>query len=538
MDSEFVSVPTLSDAALPSGAECAAADIQFEKTWVQAHVQYLALPGDTSMWIIHWSRLPTDSRYVAKAGKRGRNSIVSPRAVAISGLEGVSSDDSSNPESNANETMAMDTLLPNQPTGGGKCPMMISQPPSSSGSLMEFTKHNPHESKLAAGAFLPRIPSRVPTAAHNDLAFQPSSRIPTAMSNNIGLDSHKPSRANVLQQATLDAMHKHRQPLESLPAHGRLSDQELENSSQSADEDAVQLASGGGTPPRPNLTIVAPTLRSSLKQLNVSSPRKDVSLALAGNEDPLQPLVRPDAGMMTPNANTRLLEFGPTLGSDRGSQASSSKTTARKLQGRLRRAISNSAHSLIRGLVWLRAVGILNTIITTALSISISVYVSEQFAMYQDVLDACHSAQQLLVRSADVTQNIRYLTLCNREWLHCDELDVDQRRSSIKSDAVALTLQHRQLYVLSKSIGYESSYEEHSVAVNVYEFNPSQNAYAQEVKHSSLLESVLHLAAVAEQIAVTPLGNISRGDPNVEFVIANAFKGGPIHDTVNATIIQ
>jgi hypothetical protein len=255
--------------------------------------------------------------------------------------------------------------------------------------------------------------------------------------------------------------------------------------------------------------------------------------SLMANSEPESPIAMNAQRRHEPETRVRV---ALSANFDRASNASSRRSAGRKLQDRLRRVMADTHSSLLPGLVWLRIVGIVIIILAAVLGIAISAFVSTEFTRYSFVLDGCSDAAGLLRDGIAVTRHVRYLTLCSRHWLACTE--EQDSRSIIQEQSAEFSSSHRSLHALSIDIGYEAEYETPHVPVIYFEVDATTTDLRSSQQQTSLFEAGLQLVNAAQIIAIMPLPNITRGEPNVEFLIANAFKNGSIHDAFNATIFS
>ena len=327
---------------------------------------------------------------------------------------------------------------------------------------------------------------------------------------------------------------------------------------------AVPSAAGGIAVDATHLPVVAPTRASPITVASravtaaASSPtagRESFCLDPSPSQRRLSVSTRGSAALLSVTAKDVSLKFGVSKKSSKGflgssthggvrtsagddrSSAASSVVNGGRLQRRVREILrSDGKTALLPGLVVLRLVGIFIGVIAAAMAISMTAFACVALDSLYGRLSNAAAASAALDNLVEINLQIDALVFCSSGSDPCPLSRETALRSELLAFASDFGKLHRGLYAAVAAAGLLGSYDGVVVSVTSYDLDAGSGAIVVRPGLSSLYAAGVALQTAAEDVAATPIENITRSLPAAAFVLNNSLVGLGVHAALNATL--
>jgi len=547
--------------------------IRASKRFVKGTLQVVPVIGGDQFLVLHMQKISDSDTYaIAKAQKRRREllQLTSPNNTTISPHDGtvntipqmVPSENFPTQQSfeQAQSVSRMFKLLTNrEPTTANNSatpsnyipnPVVISPSPPRNNLTSPMTKANnltirgPSEVTSPVPVSLPsamknsntpKVPKSVGMVGFAELpgtvedSAEPSPIAPTKSSPRFPVEKHPSKHID-------DVVHvKDSDSVEQLSDGGHGSDAESDKASfgerdeelPSIDREHELVHDHAHDTEPPVRAIVSPT--GTTTSLSMS---KSLIKPPSATNNPLSPRKSFED---TPRSkgNTTGKEFGAAR--QETQSVSSGSSYGRRTLNRLRRVLADSGNSLLRGLYFLRIVGLLITVLSIALAIAAATVMQDQFTRYRDNLIYTSLGAERVIKMFSMVLITEDLHFAARGWRPITNVTEASLRSYLYANASDFSAIHREMYRSIQGEELESTYTIPNIVVTRYDTTDAGNTGAHQTVN--LFQAGLGLSSTAAEISMLPLSNLtSERSPPVGYMLVNGVSGGHSHERVHESL--
>ena len=207
----------------------------------------------------------------------------------------------------------------------------------------------------------------------------------------------------------------------------------------------------------------------------------------------------------------------------------------RRTLNRLRRVLADSGNSLLRGLYFLRIVGLLITLLSIALAITTATVMEDKFTLYRNNLVYTSLGAERVIKMFSMVLITEDLHFAARGWRPITNVTEASLRSYLYANASDFSAIHREMYRSIQGEELESTYTIPNIVVTRYDTTDAGNTGAHQTVN--LFQAGLGLSSTAAEISMLPLSNLtSERSPPVGYMLVNGVSGGHSHERVHESL--
>lgn len=222
-------------------------------------------------------------------------------------------------------------------------------------------------------------------------------------------------------------------------------------------------------------------------------------------------------------------------GGDGAHSVSSGTSYGKRTLSRLRRVLADSNHSMLRGLHYLRIVGIAITILSIALAAAVASIVNTQFSNYRENLVYTSKGADRIQRVFGMVMGTQDLHFAARGWVPMTNVTEAASRHQLYDNATAFSKINTEMYTMVQGTELAHSYIMPAITETRYDTNDAGNLG--KFRKINMLTAGLDLSGTAAQISKVPLANLSSerygANGGVALILVNGVSGGNTHEVIN-----